>query len=94
MALCSLSIGRISAPLWFAASINKAPDMTNASLLASKTLLPAFTAASVGKSPAAPTMAAITASTSGALDTSSSALAPARISASTPYWDANSQASL
>ena len=39
--------------------------MTSASLLARSTLLPAVTAASVGGNPAAPTMAAITASASG-----------------------------
>ena len=38
--------------------------MTSASLLASKTRLPALTAAKVGNKPAAPTMAAMTTSTS------------------------------
>ena len=44
------------------ACINKWPDITKASLLASNTLLPAFAAAKVGTKPAAPTMAAITVS--------------------------------
>ncbi|MCY1185470.1 hypothetical protein D9M73_262490 [compost metagenome] len=49
--------------------MNKAPDITSASLLASRTFLPASTAARVGRNPAAPTIAAITASTSGAAAT-------------------------
>jgi hypothetical protein len=64
--LCSLSIGSSTEPLLRTACMNRAPDITSASLLASRIFLPASTAASVGRSPAAPTMAAITASTSGA----------------------------
>ncbi|MNJ74501.1 hypothetical protein D3C77_714410 [compost metagenome] len=66
IALCSLSIGSSTAPLRRTASMNSAPDITSASLLASNTFLPASTAARVGRRPAAPTMAAITASTSDA----------------------------
>ena len=60
MALCSLSIGSSSA--WWArtSSMNKLPVITSASLFASSTRLPALAAASVGLSPAAPTMAATT----------------------------------
>ena len=50
------------------------PDITKASLLANNTRLPALTAASVGNKPAAPTMAAITTSTSGC---SATAIKPA-----------------
>jgi hypothetical protein len=66
IALCSLSIGSSTEPLLRTACMNSAPDITSASLLASRIFLPASTAASVGRRPAAPTMAAITASTSGA----------------------------
>ncbi|MCY1380358.1 hypothetical protein D9M69_681700 [compost metagenome] len=58
-------MGSKTAPLRRTASMNRAPDITSASLLASRTFLPASTAARVGLSPAAPTIAAITASTSG-----------------------------
>ncbi|CRZ50780.1 Uncharacterised protein [Vibrio cholerae] len=67
--MCSLSTGINSAPDCATASINSCPDMTNASLLASNTRLPAFTAAMVGNKPAAPTMAAITVSTSSSAAT-------------------------
>jgi hypothetical protein len=43
----------------------EAPDITSASLLASRMRLPARTAAMVGARPAAPTMAAITLWASG-----------------------------
>lgn len=76
IALCSLSIGRSTAPLRLTACMNSAPDITSASLLASSTRLPASTAARVDGSPAAPTMAAITMSTSGALATSHNACSP------------------
>ncbi|MNN73130.1 hypothetical protein D3C81_1892210 [compost metagenome] len=65
MALCSLSIGSNTEPLLRTACMNSAPDMTSASLLASSIFLPVSTAASVGRKPAAPTMAAMTVSTSG-----------------------------
>jgi hypothetical protein len=45
--------------------MNSSPAMTSTSLLASRIFLPRPAAASVGSSPAAPTMAAITVSTSG-----------------------------
>ena len=65
IALCSLSIGSRVAPCSRTARMNTGPAMTSASLLASSTFLPATAAASVDGNPAAPTMAAITASTSG-----------------------------
>ena len=76
IALCSLSIGISTAPLRRAASTSNAPAMTSDSLFATRTCLPARAAASVDGSPAAPTMAAITTSTSG--------LAATALSASTP----------
>ena len=48
---------------------NNLSDITSASLLASSTRLPDFTAAMVGNRPAAPTIAAITLSTSSKADT-------------------------
>jgi hypothetical protein len=60
--------------------MKSAPDITSASLLASNTRLPARTAASVGRRPAAPTMAAITTSQSGWAAASSSASGPKRMS--------------
>jgi len=76
MALCSLSTGKSTAPERLVASINSSPDMTKASLLASNTRLPAFTASSVGTSPAAPTIAAITVSTSAAVTKPSKSFMP------------------
>ncbi len=76
MALCSLSIGSKVAPLSCTASMNSWPDMTSASLLASKTFLPARAAASDGARPAAPTMAAMTVSVAGLDATAHSAASP------------------
>ena len=56
------------------------PHVTNDSLFANKTFFPAFTAARVGSNPAAPTMAAITISTSGCALKSQIACLPATIS--------------
>src|SRR5450830_876966 len=69
IALCSLSSGSNTAPLLRTACIKSVPDMTSASLLASRIFLPASTAARVGRKPAAPTMAATTASTSASAET-------------------------
>ena len=55
------------------------PDITRASLLASKIVLPASAAANVGNNPAAPTIAAITESTFGNVATSINAFAPDKI---------------
>ena len=57
--------------------MSSGPAMTSDSLLASSRRLPARAAASVERSPAAPTMAAMTLSTSGSAAISSSASAPA-----------------
>ena len=77
MALCSLSIGSSVAPESFTAAISSGPAITRDSLFASSRRLPARAAASVERSPAAPTIAAITQCTSGRLASSSSAPAPA-----------------
>ena len=77
IALCSLSMGMSSAPPSCIASMNKRPDITNASLLASSTLFPARAAARVGSSPAAPTIPASTWRTCGRATTSSRAAGPA-----------------
>jgi hypothetical protein len=68
--------------------------MTNASLFASKTRLPALTADSVGDNPAAPTIAAITVSHPGSLATRQRPSSPARtvVSAKPPSWSANARA--
>ena len=58
--------------------------MTSVSLLASSTSFPVRAAANVGRMPAAPTMAAITASTSGSEATLSSDSMPARTSVRIP----------
>ena len=59
------------------------PDITNASLFANKTRFPAFTAAKVGNSPAAPTIAAITTSTSAC---SEIAINPASSAKTSTFW--------
>ena len=59
----------MQAPLARASRISKRPAMTSGSLLAIKVCLPARTDASVGSKPAAPTMADITRSASGAAAT-------------------------
>ncbi len=76
IALCSESIGSSSAPLAAMASMNSWPETTRVSLLASRMRLPACAAASVAGRPAAPTIAAIRVSTSGAVATSVRASAP------------------
>ena len=60
MALCSESTGNRRAPASRAAVMNRSPAQTSASLLAKATAAPRRTASSVGGSPAAPTIAAIT----------------------------------
>ena len=74
---CSESTGTTTAPERAAAASTKAPATTSDSLLASATVRPASTAASVGASPAAPTMAATTTSAS---------TAPSWRTASAPAW--------
>ena len=64
MAECSLSIGSSCAPPACTACMNTSPPTTSASLLASNRRLPALAAAMHGANPAAPTMAAMTVSTS------------------------------
>ena len=65
-----------------AAPMNAAPPMTSASLLASRMRLPARAAASVGRRPAAPTIAATTVSAPGSVAASTSPASPrARASA-------------
>ncbi len=65
MAECSLSMGSSVAPPSRTADMNTSPPTTSASLFASSRRLPARAAARQGASPAAPTMAAMTTSTSG-----------------------------
>ena len=60
IALCSESTGSTVAPVAAALRMNSAPAQTRHSLLASATVAPRSTAASVGFSPAAPLIAAIT----------------------------------
>ena len=61
IALCSESTGSSTAPLRaHLGSISSAPAQTRHSLVASATMAPRRTAASVGSRPAAPTIAAIT----------------------------------
>ncbi|MCY1538305.1 hypothetical protein D9M68_738380 [compost metagenome] len=74
---CSLSMGSNVAPPSRTARMNSSPPTTRASLLASSSFLPACAAARLGASPAAPTIAAITACTSGSELTSHSARSPA-----------------
>ena len=64
MAECSLSMGSSAAPPSRTARRNTSPPTTSASLLASSSRLPARAAARHGARPAAPTMAAMTVSTS------------------------------
>ena len=64
--------------------MNSAPPTTSASLLASSSRLPARAAARQGARPAAPTMAAITLSTSGCAASSHSASAPTATSVRKP----------
>ena len=75
-ALCSESTGTISPPPSRAACCTRSPAITNVSLLASATLLPAFKAAIVASSPAAPTTALTTMSTSGWVAASTRQSAP------------------
>ena len=64
-ALCSLSMGSSVAPALRTICMSSGPAITSDSLLANNNRLPARAAASVERNPAAPTMAAITLSTSG-----------------------------
>ena len=59
-ALCSESTGSTLVPRWAARRMNRAPAQTRHSLLASATVPPRSTAASVGSSPVAPAIAAMT----------------------------------
>ena len=77
IALCSLSTGRIGARCFTASSVMNSPATTSVSLLASAMVFPASMAATVGRSPAKPTMAVTTTSTSGRLAASPMASAPA-----------------
>ena len=61
------------------------PAITKVSLLARRTYFPARAAEKVGRIPAAPTIAAITTSTSGRDATFSSDLTPHRTSVSIPF---------
>ncbi len=83
-ALCSLSIGTSAAPLARAASTSNGPATTSDSLFAISTRLPERAAASVDGRPAAPTMAAMTASTSPLEAMSTSASLPAWTRVGTP----------
>src|SRR6267378_2959813 len=76
IALCSLSMGSSIAPLERTLSMNTGPATTRASLFASSSFFPALAAASVARSPAAPTIAAMTQSTSGKEATSTSPASP------------------
>ena len=78
IALCSLSTGSSSPPPCFAVAVTSAPAMTSTSLLARTTALPARRAASVGISPAAPTVPTTTRSASVSAACSSSGVQRAR----------------
>ena len=82
IALCSLSMGRSSAPPSRTASMNSRPDITSASLFASRIRFPDRAAVSDGIKPAPPTIAAMTQSTSGCAATCSSPETPASTSVS------------
>ena len=84
IAECSLSIGSSSPPPCCTACMNNRPPTTSASLLASIRRLPARAAAMQGGKPAAPTMAAITLSTSGCAASAHSAGAPCSTSVRRP----------
>ena len=77
-------MGSSSAPPSRTADMNSAPPTTRASLLASIRRLPARAAARQGGRPAAPTMAAITASTSGCDAISHRASAPTSTAVALP----------
>ncbi len=66
--------------------MNSSPPTTSASLLASSSRLPARAAARQGARPAAPTMAAMTASACGCAAISSSAAAPLSTRVGRPLW--------
>ena len=76
IALCSESTGRIATPARLASAMKRSPALTRHSLFASATRAPDLTAASVGASPAAPTIAATTRST-GRAAASATASGPA-----------------
>ena len=71
-------MGSKVAPPLTTASMNKLPAITSVSLFASNIRLPAFAAAIAGCSPAAPTIAAMTISTSSCEDISQSAASPCK----------------
>ena len=79
MALCSLSTGRMRIPLRRASPVTISPAMTNASLLARATSLPASSAARVGAKPACPVVATTTRSTSGCVASATIPSSPASI---------------
>jgi hypothetical protein len=83
IALCSESTGSSVAPLFSTSRSIRSPAQTRHSLLASATAAPRRTAASVGPSPAAPTIAAITQS-AGRSAASISASSPAAASIPLP----------
>lgn len=65
MAECSESAGRMCTPCFLASGSTKGPPAMRVSLLARQMSLPASMAATVGRSPAHPTMPVTTASISG-----------------------------
>jgi hypothetical protein len=77
-------MGSSVAPESRTARISSGPAITSDSLLANNNRLPARAAASVERNPAAPTMAAMTASTSGNCAISSSAAGPASTRVAAP----------
>jgi hypothetical protein len=85
MAECSLSIGSSVAPPSRTVRMNRSPPTTSASLLASSSRLPARAAARQGARPAAPTMAAMTASTSSCDAIFSRASSPVRTTVSSEF---------
>src|SRR6059036_707986 len=78
-ALCSLSTGKIRTPRLRASSCMRRPAITIGSLFARATNFPAVIAASVGTSPAPPTMAEMTRSASASVAICRSPSVPLRI---------------
>ena len=74
---CSLSTGSSSAPERATAAVKTCPAETRHSLLASATRAPCEAAANVGRSPAAPTIAAMTQSAGSSAASTSAAAPPA-----------------
>mmetsp|Transcript_35696 Transcript_35696/g.90036 ORF Transcript_35696/g.90036 Transcript_35696/m.90036 type:complete len:339 (+) Transcript_35696:777-1793(+) len=79
-ALCSLSAGRILTPYSSASGSTYGPPAMSVSLLARQMSLPCLMAATVGCSPAQPTMPVTTACASGCTDTSTTPAMPVTIS--------------